>query len=99
MNVQRLIDSFGFCYGPYPLPSFEDCRRMVAEAAYFLWQKCDKPEGFHEPIWMAAERQMFGGLVDGGYRIFVCDLSSTENKGFLRFWDIMFVNPSGWSKP
>jgi hypothetical protein len=92
-------DNFGFGYGPDPLPSFEDCRRMVADAAYFLWEKQGKPEGFHDEIWLAAERQMFGGLVDGGYRIFVCNLLADENKGYMRIWDIMFVNPSGWSKP
>lgn len=96
---ERMLQGVGFYFhrtSPKPeIPSFSDLRQMVEETAYYLWINAGSPHGERERFWFQAERELFGGVVNGGYRIFVCDLDDAKNKGHLRHWDMCVRTPHG----
>lgn len=106
-KYEKMIEGVGFLFDPQcpdanfnHVPSYEECRAMVAERAYEKWEQSGHPrDNNHDwDRWLAAERELFRGFVEGGYDIFVCDMSQKENKGFFRHYDIVHVDQSGVKK-
>jgi len=77
------------------LPTFDECRDMIRERAYQLWAIDGYRQGDGTKYWYAAEKELFNGLENGGYRIFVCDESKPKQDGFYRYWDIVLIKPTG----
>jgi hypothetical protein len=98
VQCTKMINGVGFYIDSESgdhVPSFADCRKIVADAAYFKAKDSGSPPNKEWDFWLAAERELFGGFRVDGYDIFVCDLSRRENKGFMRHFDMIHVSPDG----
>ena len=58
-------------FSPGEVPTLEQCQQQVREYAYELWEAAGHPEGDGSNFWIEAEKQLFGGMTLGGYRIYV----------------------------
>ena len=63
------------------LPTFEQMQSEVAILANQIWKDNGEPCDDGTPAWFEAERRLYGGLQNGGYRVFVSeDPEAKENQ-------------------
>ncbi len=68
---------------PSEVPTLEQCQQQVREYAYDLWEQAGRPEGDGSNFWVEAENQLFGGMTNGGYRIYVGDEQNPAPQAFI----------------
>lgn len=77
------------------IPTFEECRQLVRERAYELWADDGRMHGFDVQYWAGAERQLFGGMDHGGYRIYVRDVTKPKIQDFYHWYCLKVITPDG----
>lgn len=90
----------GFYAGPPQfehdgLPTFEDCRTLIRILAECRWWEATEPKKDADHYWLEAERILFLGLEDGGYRIYVRDKTQPKIEDFYDFYRVALVKPEG----
>lgn len=103
-RFERMIEGVGFYFdsregGLATLPNYDECREMVRELAYLKWKEAGSPSGQDWRFWLEAEHELFCGLDENGYDVYICDLAKPENQRFFRHWDAVRITPQGLDKP
>ena len=70
-------------FNPDQVPTLEQCQQQVRELAYELWEAAGYPEGDGSDFWVEAEKQLFGGMTNGGYRIYVGEEKNPTPQAFI----------------
>lgn len=93
VHFYPIITGIGFLANrKLPPPTFDTCHEIVRQRAEALWKLARRPQRRDLEFWLAAERELFGGFLEG-YRIFVCDMEKPENHGLYRHYDVLEVKP------
>lgn len=58
-------------FTPDEVPTLEECQQNIRERAFQLWKDAGEPETEGQEYWYQAEQELYGGLTQGGYRVYI----------------------------
>lgn len=67
-QINSVFDNFNVSNASNTL-TFELLRQQIRELAYKKWEESGCPTGKDEEFWVAAEQELFGKMVEGGYQV------------------------------